>query len=99
MLNLFAREPLKLLVAVCVGLEVGLTSHDASLHEESTLTDLFNVLLGVCDGLFEVARMMADGCVSDDPCVHVDTSCLHENALGSLELSVFGRDSYAFVSN
>jgi hypothetical protein len=92
LLNLLARKPLELLIAKCVALEVGLTGHDASLHEESALADLFDVLLGIGDGLLEVARVVADGCVSDDPCVHVNTSCLHKNALGGLELSVDGRN-------
>ena len=99
LLNLFARQPLELLVAICVGLEVGLTSHDASLHEESALTDLLNILLGVGDGLLEVARVVTDRCVSDDPCVHVDTSCLHKNTLGSLGLSVFRCSPYRLISN
>lgn len=99
LLNLFARKPLELLVAICVGLEVGLTSHDASLHEESALADLFDLLLGVGDGLLEVARVVADGGVSDDPCVHVDTSCLHKNTLSSLKLSVIENVSCALMSN
>lgn len=88
LLNLFAREPLELLVAVCVGLEVGLTSHDASLHEEGALADLLDLLFVVGDGLLEVSRVVANGCVSNDPCVHVNTSCLYDDTLSSLELSV-----------
>lgn len=84
LLNLFARKPLELLVAVCVGLDVGLTSHNASLHEEGTLADLLHLLFRVGDGLLEVSRVVANGCVSNDPCVHVDTSCLYNDTLGSL---------------
>jgi hypothetical protein len=99
LLNLLARKPLELLVAKCVGLEVGLTGHDTSLHEESALANLFDVLLSVGDGLLEVARVVANGCVSDDPCVHVDASCLHKNALGSLRLSVIECVFCFFMSN
>lgn len=84
LLDLFTREPLELAVAKGVGLEIGLASHDTRLHEEDSLANLLATLLGVGDGILEVSGVVADGCISDNPSVHVDAARLHDDAFGSL---------------
>ena len=80
--QLFPGQPLEILEAESIGLQVCLSSHNPRLHEESLLASFGNLLLCVVvwfDG------MMSDWCISYNPGVHVDTGCLNNDSLSSLD--------------
>lgn len=88
-LNLLLCEPLEVGDIKRISLEIGLTSHNATLHEECLLPR--DEFLGgwVGFGGLESVRVVADRVEADEPGVHVDTCRLGESALRCLvEVSI-----------
>lgn len=87
LLDLVLGQPLEVLDAELVALQIGLASHDAGFHEERPLAE--ELLAGCFRVGFDLGwrdgeGVVADGRVANDPGVHVDTAGLDEHAFRRL---------------
>lgn len=84
LLDLLLREPLVVRKLLCIGLQIGLASHDTTLQEECLFA--CDEFLGdwVGFGGLEFIRVVTDRVEADEPGVHVDTCGLREGALRRL---------------
>lgn len=82
--DLVLGQPLEVLEVLDVGGQIGLTGHDAALHEEGLLTVRLGAGGLVDVGLAVFVDVVSGGVVADHPGVHVDTGGFGEGTLGGL---------------
>ena len=83
LLDLILGHPLEVLKVLDISAQVGLSCHDAALHEEGLFTkDCSAGLVGLW--LSGVVDVVADGVVANHPGVHVDAGRLREGTLSGL---------------
>lgn len=90
-LDLLLGQPPEVLETQRVDAQVGLSGHDAALHEEGLLAQQLDLGLLVDLGFPEIVDEVANGVVSDHPGVHVDTGGLGEGSLCGLDVKKAGQ--------
>ena len=86
-LELFLVQPPKHLETKLVVLQIRLTGHYSSFHEEDFLPSCLRSLIFGKDRLAIVEDLMTDRHISYNPSVHIDTCCLYNYSLCSLVLN------------
>ena len=82
--NLVFSQPLEILETLGIPSQIGLSCHDATLHEKGFLAQTLVSVFLVDLGLSVVVDVVADGMVAYHPGVHVDSGGLCKRTFSSL---------------
>jgi hypothetical protein len=84
LLNLFLGQPFEVFEIVCVGRQVSLTGHDATLQEEGPLPVYLLLRNFILLRVSKVVGVVSNWVVADQPRVHVDPDRVREGSFGGL---------------
>ena len=82
--NFILGKPLEVVQAILVFRQVRLPAHDAGLHEEDLLAELFGAFFWVGDRFGVCDDLVANRHMPDDPGVHVRAGGVEYDAFGCL---------------